>query len=178
VTVTTYEGSSISGRMVYDAATDATRMESSDGEFGYADADGIVGRDDETGQWVRASNAGVGAAAFGSALGYSLSGPGGPNAALGAVMPHRAPLTLAENLKAMRKSVLQAMRLPARSVTCPTKAVGCVRYDMPNPEEGGTMAVIFDRDGEPVLFGDPDGDRTEFTYEDDPVVVPTARRVN
>lgn len=178
VTVTIYEGGSLSGRMVYDASSDATRIESAEGEVGYADADGIVGRDDETGQWVRASNASAGGAAFGSALGYSLSGPGGPGAALGMVMPHRGPLTLAEAFKQMRKSVAQAMGLRPRAVPCPTSGSGCVRYDVPNPDDGGTMALIFDSDGEPLLAGDPDGDRTVFTYEDNPVVVPAARRVN
>jgi hypothetical protein len=178
VTMTMYEGGILSGRMVYDASSDATRMESPEGEVGFADAEGIVGRDDETGEWVRASNASTGGAAFGSALGYSLSGPGGPNAALGRVLPHRGPLTMAELYKEMRKSLVQAMGLRPQSVPCPTKGSGCVRYDVPDSEEAGTMALIFDRDGEPVLVGDPDGDRAEFTYEDDPVVVPAARRVN
>jgi hypothetical protein len=153
-------------------------MESAEGEVGYADADGIVGRDDETGQWVRASNASAGGAAFGSALGYSLSGPGGPGAAMGMVMPHRGPLNLADAFKQMRKSVAQAMGLRPRAVPCPTNGTGCVRYDVPNPDDGGTITLIFDGDGEPLLAGDPDGDRAVFTYEDDPVVVPAARRIN
>jgi hypothetical protein len=93
-------------------------------------------------------------------------------------MPHRGPLNMTELYKEMRQSLVQAMGLRPKSVPCPTKGSGCVRYDVPSPEEGGTMALIFDSDGEPVLAGDPNGDRAVFTYEDDPVVVPAARRVN
>jgi hypothetical protein len=174
VTMTSFDGSD-SWKTTYDASTDSSRIETSDGEVGYSDANGIVGRDEETGGWVRFSQEEIPLLAlsplFGSAAAVTVT-HGLSMAA------HRGAQNMAEMVKRMRDDGVRAYRLRPRAVPCPTSGSGCVQYDVPNPENGGTIALVFDKDGESVAIGKRgDEGYALFTYDDTRVVVPGARRI-